>query len=88
MELQCSDLQERYRTRLLYAITEPEQATAAAELADAAKLWDEWGELCRTAEIVDTQLDGVKQKFSQTTRQQVGWHGVAAGSICILLMSG
>jgi hypothetical protein len=72
MELQCSDLQERYRTRLLYAITEAEQAIAAAELADATRLSQEWTELCAAAEAVDVQLDGVKRKFSQTTRQQVG----------------
>lgn len=72
MELQCSDLQERYRTRLLYAITEAEQAAAAAELADAARLSQEWAKLCAAAEAVDVQLDGVKRKFSQTTRQQVG----------------
>jgi histidinol-phosphate/aromatic aminotransferase/cobyric acid decarboxylase-like protein len=72
MELQCSELQERYRTRLLYAITEAEQAVAAAELADAAKLSQEWAELRAAAEAVDVQLEGVKRKFSQTTRQQVG----------------
>uniref|UniRef100_A0A383W4S5 Dynein-1, subspecies f n=1 Tax=Tetradesmus obliquus TaxID=3088 RepID=A0A383W4S5_TETOB len=71
MELQCSDLQERYRTRLLYAITEAEQAVAAAELADAARLSQEWAALCAAAEAVDVQLDGVKRKFSLTTRQQV-----------------
>eukprot|EP00878_Enallax_costatus_P045894 GHUV01055422.1.p1 GENE.GHUV01055422.1~~GHUV01055422.1.p1 ORF type:complete len:144 (+),score=50.81 GHUV01055422.1:55-486(+) len=71
MELQCSDLQERYCTRLLYAITDAEKETAAAELADTAKLTQEWAEVCEAAEAVDVQLEGVKRKFSQTTRQQV-----------------
>lgn len=71
MELQCSDLQERYRTRVLYAITEAEKELAAAELADTARLTQEWADLCEAAEVVDLQLEDVKQKFSQTTRQQV-----------------
>ncbi|KAF8069431.1 DHC1 [Scenedesmus sp. PABB004] len=71
MELQCADLVERFRTRLLYAISEAEQAAAAAELADAARLSDEWAALCAEAEAVDARLEGVKRAFSQTTRQQV-----------------
>eukprot|EP00882_Tetradesmus_deserticola_P015126 GHRQ01016104.1.p2 GENE.GHRQ01016104.1~~GHRQ01016104.1.p2 ORF type:complete len:122 (-),score=41.75 GHRQ01016104.1:877-1242(-) len=80
MELQCCDLQERYRTRMLYAITEAEQAAAAAELADAAGLSQEWAELCTAAQAVDVQLEGVKRKFSQTTRQQVGGGTGRAGT--------
>lgn len=71
LELQSSDLKERYRTRLLYAISDAEKATAAEELDDACLLDLEWADLVSTAEAVDTQLEGVKHKFSLITRQQV-----------------
>lgn len=71
VELQSSDLKERYRTRLLYAISDAEKASAAEELDDACLLDLEWADLLKTAEAVDTQLEGVKRKFSQITRQQV-----------------
>eukprot|EP00879_Flechtneria_rotunda_P031723 GHRR01034677.1.p1 GENE.GHRR01034677.1~~GHRR01034677.1.p1 ORF type:complete len:135 (+),score=57.93 GHRR01034677.1:430-834(+) len=71
MELQSSDLQERYRTRLLYAITAAERESAAAELADVSQLSHEWATLCETAERVDMQLAAVKIKFAEITKQQV-----------------
>jgi hypothetical protein len=71
LELQSADLKERYRTRLLYAISDAEKAAAAEELEDACLLDMEWADLVNTAEAVDTQLEDVKCKFSQITRQQV-----------------
>lgn len=71
LELQSADLKERYRTRLLYAISDAEKAAAAEELEDACLLDMEWADLVNTAEAVDTQLEDVKRKFSQITRQQV-----------------
>lgn len=71
LELQSADLKERYRTRLLYAISDAEKAAAAKELDDACLLDLEWADLGTTAEAVDAQLEGVKKKFSQITRQQV-----------------
>lgn len=73
MELQCSDLEERYRTRVLYAIAEPERTAASEELDDVQLLMLEWADLCKTAEAADEALEGVKHKFSQITRQQVGY---------------
>lgn len=70
-ELQSADLKERYRTRLLYAISDAEKAAAAEELDDACLLDAEWADLVGTAEAVNTKLDSVKRKFSQITRQQV-----------------
>lgn len=84
MELQCSDLQERYRTRVLYAITDSEKETASADVADAAKLSQEWCDLCEAAEAVDLRLEGVKQTFTQTTRQQVS---IAAWAAALLSCS-
>lgn len=71
LELQSADLKERYCTRLLYAISDAESAAAAQELDDACLLDLEWADLVSTAEAVDVQLEGVKWKFSQITRQQV-----------------
>jgi hypothetical protein len=71
LELQSADLKERYRTRLLYAISDAEKAAAAEELDDACMLDLEWADLGTTAEAVDEQLEGVKKKFSRITRQQV-----------------
>lgn len=71
MELQCSDIVERYRTRLLYAITDAEKEEAERSLADTLTLSQQWADLCATAETVDLQLEGVKRKFSLTTHQQV-----------------
>lgn len=71
LELQSSDLKERYRTRLLYAISDAEKLAASEELDDVRLLDLEWADLVSTAEAVDLQLEGVKHKFSQITRQQV-----------------
>jgi hypothetical protein len=79
MELQCVDLVERYRTRLLYAIADTEKAAAAEELDDVALLPVQWADLCRTADAVDEQLEAVKRKFSRITRQQVGLTAGARG---------
>lgn len=70
-ELQSCDLKERYRTRLLYALSDSEKATAAEELDDASLLDLEWVDLVKAADAVDIKLEGVKRKFSQITRQQV-----------------
>jgi hypothetical protein len=71
MELRYTELEERYRTRLLYALTPPEQEQRAAELADAQNLRVEWQQLTAAAEELDAGLYAVKAKFRDTTRQQV-----------------
>ena len=73
LELQSGDLKERYRTRLLYAISDAEKAAAADELDDMCLLDLEWADLVKTANSVDEQLEDVKHKFSQITRQQVSY---------------
>lgn len=70
-ELQSSDLKERYRIRLLYAISDAEKASAAEDLDDVCLLDLEWADLVKTAETVDEELEGVKRRFSKITRQQV-----------------
>lgn len=88
IELAYTDLEERYRTRLLYAPPgEPEAAAAAgAQLADACGLRAEWAELVATAESVDAMLEEPKARFAETTRQQV--RGRAAGVTPLALMTG
>lgn len=71
MELTCVDLQERFRTRALYAISDAERAAGAAELDDACRLDAEWAALCAAAEAADARLAGVKRRFASATRQQV-----------------
>lgn len=71
VELQYTELQERYRTRVLYAISSDDAAQATAELEDALHLTMEWKALVDEADAVDASLEGVKRKFSETTRQQV-----------------
>lgn len=71
MELRCSELEERYRTRLLYAVGEVAAAQFAADLADASRIAAEWKELTEAAERRDCELEDVKGRFSETTRQQV-----------------
>ena len=71
MELRYEELQERYRTRLLYALNPLEEDQYATELADAQQLQVEWQALVEEAEMVDAGLYAVKAKFTQTTKEQV-----------------
>eukprot|EP00798_Chlamydomonas_sp_ICE-L_P031817 gene31817-7021_t len=70
MELKYSDLEERYRTRILYAQAE-EMDQCSAELADASLIRDQWVELADEADLVDYSLEETKKKFTETTRTQV-----------------
>lgn len=81
VELLCSDLVERSRTRLLYAISESDKAAAATDLDDVSKLSQEWAELCAAAEAVDLQLDRIKRSFALTTHQQVCHFGCHQQSV-------
>ncbi|KXZ49756.1 DHC2 protein [Gonium pectorale] len=71
MELRYTDLEERYRTRLLYATNPDETATCEAELKSACEVRALWLSLLNEAEEVDWSLEDTKKKFSETTRQQV-----------------
>jgi dynein heavy chain len=84
LELQSSDLKERYRTRLLYAISDADKAAAAEELDDACMLDLEWADLVTTAEAVDAQLEGIKKRFSQITRQQVSSDSILKKDLAVL----
>ena len=69
-ELVYADLEERFRTRLQYAQPEDVEAfTGELELPRAVRA--RWERLTDEADIVDSSLDDVKEKFSQTTREQV-----------------
>lgn len=41
------------------------------DLEDASKIAAEWRELSERAERRDSELDDVKRRFTETTRQQV-----------------
>ena len=70
MELDYSELQERFRTRLLYA--PPEQAAEyESELNEAASIAGKWQQLVDDADLVDASLEDTKKQFSATTKQQV-----------------
>jgi dynein heavy chain len=71
MELRYEELQERYRTRLLYALNPLEEDQYATELADAQQLRLEWQDLVDEAEKVDAGLYAVKTNFTETTKEQV-----------------
>nr|Q9SMH3.1 RecName: Full=Dynein-1-alpha heavy chain, flagellar inner arm I1 complex; AltName: Full=1-alpha DHC; AltName: Full=Dynein-1, subspecies f [Chlamydomonas reinhardtii]CAB56598.1 1-alpha dynein heavy chain [Chlamydomonas reinhardtii] len=71
MELRYADLEERYRTRLLYATNPEEESQCAHELASASQVRALWTELLNEAEAVDWSLEETKKKFSETTRSQV-----------------
>ncbi|PNH08033.1 Dynein-1-alpha heavy chain, flagellar inner arm I1 complex [Tetrabaena socialis] len=71
MELRYMDLEERFRTRLLYATNPEETITCEAELASACQVRALWLGLLNEAEEVDWSLEDTKGKFSETTREQV-----------------
>ncbi|GMH41526.1 hypothetical protein BSKO_09436 [Bryopsis sp. KO-2023] len=70
MELDYLDLEERFRTRVLYA-SQDILEVAASEHAQACAVRVVWLELVDEADNVDCQLEDTKNKFSETTRQQV-----------------
>ena len=70
MELKYADLEERYRTRLLYA--QPDEVEqCGAELTDASSIRGLWQDLVDEADRVDYSLEATKELFSETTRKQV-----------------
>ena len=70
VELEYSELEERFRTRLLYA-TASEVDEFKAELEDASSIAGKWKHLVDDADLVDASLEDTKKQFSQTTKQQV-----------------
>jgi dynein heavy chain len=84
VELEYSELEERFRTRLLYA-SASEVGEFKAELDDAASIAASWKKLIDDADLVDASLEDTKKQFSQTTRQQVfpehpHAHSIASGT--------
>ena len=65
VELEYLDLEERHRTRELYALDFAEEA------ARARALQDEWTKLREEAEKVDESLDEIKEDFAEITQEQV-----------------
>lgn len=70
MELEYKELEERFRTRLLYADS-GDQAEFKAELSDASRIEGKWKQLVDDADLVDASLEETKKQFSLTTKQQV-----------------
>lgn len=71
MELRYTDLEERFRTRLLYASGADETAMCEAEFRSACEVRALWLALLNEADEVDWSLEETKKEFSETTRQQV-----------------
>ncbi|GLI59150.1 hypothetical protein VaNZ11_000978 [Volvox africanus] len=71
MELRYTDLEERYRTRMLYSTNPEETATCESELKSACEVRALWLSLLKEADEVDWSLEDTKKKFSETTRLQV-----------------
>ena len=67
MELRISQLEERYRTRVLYA---PE-VDATIRAGDPSQLRPSWFALVDKAVDVDDNLEKVKLEFTEITKQQV-----------------
>ncbi|DBA95316.1 TPA: Dynein heavy chain cytoplasmic [Trebouxia sp. C0006] len=78
MELRYVDLEERFRTRVLYAPAES-RAGLETEYTDACGIRPAWADLVDQAGLVDFDLSETKTAFSITTRQQVTeFQGVAS----------
>ena len=64
----------------------------AADQADASHIAAEWRELSEAAERRDCELEDVKGRFSETTRQQVGrlsWRFRPSHiALCVCLVAG
>lgn len=71
MELQYSDLEERYRTRVLHAQQAEDQQLYSTELEGAMMVRQQWAALQAEAERVDAELEDIKFQFSHITKQQV-----------------
>ena len=71
IELRYSDLEERYRTRLLYAAQPEEVEQCSSEFKDACTIRNAWQELVDEADRVDYSLEETKLLFSEETRKQV-----------------
>lgn len=82
MELKYTDLEERFRTRVLYAATPEEAAAARAELDSACGVRSTWRTLMDEADMVDWSLQDTKEHFSETTREQVSEFQVSSRRRC------
>ncbi len=71
MELRYEDLEERYRTRLLYALQPEDVAQCTHELQDASGVRSAWLALVDDADRVDYSLEETKKLFAETTKKQV-----------------
>jgi len=71
MELKYVDLEERARTRLLYAQTDEEVTQCSNELRSACEIRVLWQALFEESDRIDLSLEDVKKEFSATTRAQV-----------------
>ncbi|MEW5308429.1 MAG: hypothetical protein WDW38_000392 [Sanguina aurantia] len=71
MELQYTDLEERFRTRVMYAQGDDDDAACNAEFNEALSIRSTWTELVEEADLVDWSLEDTKLVFSETTRGQV-----------------
>ena len=81
MELRHIDLEERYRTRTLYAQPEDE-GQCRDELAEVQEVWLSWVRMADEADNVDWTLEDTKALFSETTRTQVRGGGGRRGGTC------
>jgi hypothetical protein len=80
MELQYSDLEERYRTRVLHAQQAEDQQLYSTELEGAMMVRQQWAGLQAEAERVDAELEDIKFQFSHITKQQVSQ--LASPDVC------
>jgi hypothetical protein len=63
-------------------VGEAAAARCRADLESAARIAAEWRELSQRAEQRDCELEGIKGRFSETTRHQVGGAGHGALVLC------
>lgn len=75
MELRYTDLEERYRTRQLYAIAPEEIVQCETETEESRQVRIMWQALSDEADSVDFSLEETKKLFSATTRKQVSLVG-------------
>ncbi|CAG9462277.1 unnamed protein product [Pedinophyceae sp. YPF-701] len=72
MELQYTDLEERFRMRVLYCDDEGGRQKLTEALDEACQVRVQWLELREYAEDINWDLDDRKQEFSHITSGQVG----------------
>lgn len=70
IELEYSELEESFRTRLLYAQADQVEERQA-QYQDACQIRQRWQALSDEADSVDLNLEDIKAEFSETTKKQV-----------------